>query len=52
MSLYLVRSVSPLVAARADAAGVACAVADGAVHADLLARAVLAFGGARRRSSN
>ena len=45
MSLYLVRSVSRLVAALALAVDVVAAVADGAVHADLLARVVLALGG-------
>ena len=49
VSLYLVRSVSCLVAALALAVDVVAAVADGAVHADLLARVVLALGGAHHR---
>jgi len=49
VSLYLVRSVSRLIAALAHAVDVVAAVADGAVHADLLARVVLALGGAHHR---
>ena len=52
MSLYLVRSVSRLIAALADAVDLVAAVADGAVHADLLARVVLALGGAHHRGCN
>ena len=52
MSLYLVHSVSRLVAALALAVDVVAAVADGAVHADLLARVVLALGGAHHRGWN
>ena len=52
VSLYLVRSVSRLVAALADTVDVVGAVADGTVHADLLARVVLALGGAHHRGCN
>ena len=52
MSLYLVRSVTRLIAALADTVDLVAAVADGAVHADLLARVVLALGGAHHRGCN
>ena len=49
MCLYRFLSKLRLVAALALAVNVAAAVADGAVHADLLARAVLALSGAHHR---
>ena len=49
VSLYRVRLMSCLVAELALAVDVVAAVADGAVHAYLLARVVLALGGAHHR---
>ena len=43
---------SRLIAALAHAVDVVAAVADGAMHADLLARIVLALGGAHHRGCN
>ena len=52
MSLYRFLSKSRLVAALAHAVDFVAAVADGAVQADLLARVVLALGGAHHRGCN
>ena len=52
MSFCRFRQTLRLVAALALAVDVVAAVADGAVHADLLARVVLALGGAHHRGCN
>ena len=51
-SLYRILSKSRLVAALALAVDLVAAVADGAVHANPLARVVLALGGAHHRGCN